>query len=493
MDLRTKLVFTLVAVSLASMLALGALAYGAAAEPLTRRTLRHLSSLAEAKERELEGVFAGWRDRVSLISSRTQLRRSLRAFGASGAPEDREQIRAILEDARAATETVLALSVYDARGELVAADGVAQPDADGGLSVPGDSVAYLGISAPDAGPAAVELGAPLILDGERIGALRASLATDALLDITGNYTGLGETGEAMIVLRGPDGGARILNPVRHEGGGGMGGTARGNGGARGADEGLDPGALALRGEEGLFTEAVTDYRGEPVWASTRLLPELDWGLVVKFDATEELEPLREFRARLLRVGFSLSAFAILAGILLGLHFSRPIHELVAVAHRVRGGDLGARADDRREDELGVLAGAFNEMGVELERRLSLLQEYQRFFDQSRDLMCIAATDGYFKKVNPAFERSLGWTEAELLNRPFLDFVHPDDVPRTIAETEKLKRGIPTISFENRYRLPDGGYRKLLWTCHPEPGTGRLYASARVAAGAPTDGEDPDGC
>lgn len=479
MDLRTKLVFTLVAVSLLGMLALGALAYGSVAEPLNRRTLRQLSSLAEAKELELQNVFEGWRDRVSLIASRTELQRSVEAWGETGDVAERDRIETILAEARLATASVRALAVYDVEGRLVAASGVSDARRDTGAGGFADSVVYLGMSALGSDEPVVQLGAPLVLDGERLGELRAFLATDALRQITGNYTGLGETGEVMIHLRGPDGDRRVLTPVRHASPDGSAAADRG-------ERGTDPGALALAGEEGPFETGVTDYRGESVWAATRLLPDLDWGLVVKFDADEEREPLLEFRDRILRVGFSLSAFAILAGILLGLHLSRPIHDLVEVANRVRSGDLAARADDRREDELGVLAGAFNEMGDELERRMGLLQEYKRFFDHSRDMLCIAGTDGYFKRVNPAFERTLGWPEEALLGRPFADFVHPDDLERTREETEKLGRGIPTVSFENRYRLPDGTYRTLRWTCHPEPETGRLYASARMV-GKPSEG------
>ncbi|UCF21602.1 MAG: PAS domain S-box protein [Gemmatimonadota bacterium] len=118
------------------------------------------------------------------------------------------------------------------------------------------------------------------------------------------------------------------------------------------------------------------------------------------------------------------------------------------------------------------------MAEELERQVTLLHEFQRYFEVSLDMLCIAGTDAYFKRVNPAFERTLGWTEEELLSRPFIDFVHPDDVEATRREIERLSRGIPTVSFENRYRCADGSYKKLLWTTYPEPETGLLYAIAR---------------
>lgn len=88
----------------------------------------------------------------------------------------------------------------------------------------------------------------------------------------------------------------------------------------------------------------------------------------------------------------------------------------------------------------------------------------QFFELSLDMLCIAGTDGYFKQVNHAWERTLGYRRAELCARPFIEFVHPDDRQRTHAVMEQLSCGQPAINFENRYRHRDGAYRWLAWTC-----------------------------
>jgi len=105
--------------------------------------------------------------------------------------------------------------------------------------------------------------------------------------------------------------------------------------------------------------------------------------------------------------------------------------------------------------------------------------FRTFFDLSLDLLCIANTDGYFEALNPAWTRKLGWALEDLKSRPFVDYVHPDDVEATLAEVVKLSQeGYETVSFENRYRTADGQWRWLSWTCGPDQVTGKLYAIAR---------------
>ena len=92
-----------------------------------------------------------------------------------------------------------------------------------------------------------------------------------------------------------------------------------------------------------------------------------------------------------------------------------------------------------------------------------LQEFHDFIDLSLDLFCIAGFDGYLKEVNRAWEVMLGYSREELLSRPYLDFIHPDDRPSTSAAARMVETGQNLINFENRYRGTDGKHHNIFWT------------------------------
>ena len=114
----------------------------------------------------------------------------------------------------------------------------------------------------------------------------------------------------------------------------------------------------------------------------------------------------------------------------------------------------------------------------VQARWQALQERDRFFNLTRDMLCVAGFDGYFKRVNPAWEKALGYTSEEMVAKPFLEFVHPDDREKTKAEAAGLAKGTETVSFENRYLCKDGSYRWLLWTASGMLKEQLIYGSAR---------------
>jgi PAS domain S-box-containing protein len=106
-------------------------------------------------------------------------------------------------------------------------------------------------------------------------------------------------------------------------------------------------------------------------------------------------------------------------------------------------------------------------------------EIQNFFNMSVDLLCVASLDGYFKRVNPAFTNVLGWSAEELVSRPFIDFVHPEDVAATLLEAQKLStEGGNTLHFQNRYRTKSGQFRLFSWVTTADMKNKLLYCVVR---------------
>ncbi len=88
---------------------------------------------------------------------------------------------------------------------------------------------------------------------------------------------------------------------------------------------------------------------------------------------------------------------------------------------------------------------------------------ERFFALSPDMLCVVGTDGYLKLVNPAFEKALGYTQAELLAQPLLTFVHPEDKTLSTNAIQQVTSENPSVYFENRLQRQDGSYQRFVWT------------------------------
>lgn len=107
-----------------------------------------------------------------------------------------------------------------------------------------------------------------------------------------------------------------------------------------------------------------------------------------------------------------------------------------------------------------------------------IPDEDRFFAISIDMLCFLDFNGHFKRLNPAWERILGFTREELMARPFIEFVHPDDRARTLAQNAQVRGGARALAFENRYLCKDGSYRWLRWNAAPDSDHKVIYSVAR---------------
>jgi PAS domain S-box-containing protein len=118
------------------------------------------------------------------------------------------------------------------------------------------------------------------------------------------------------------------------------------------------------------------------------------------------------------------------------------------------------------------------LGRGMLRRRRAERQVDDIFDLSPDLLCVAGLDGELQRVNRAFERTLGYDAAELLSRPVLELVHPDDRARTAEVIGALPETRHVLDFENRLVRADGAVRWLQWNARAMPERGLMYAAAR---------------
>ncbi|WP_374208427.1 nitrate- and nitrite sensing domain-containing protein [Streptomyces lincolnensis] len=227
---------------------------------------------------------------------------------------------------------------------------------------------------------------------------------------------------------------------------------------------------------------------------------------------------------------SLAVLAVVTVLALTLRRSitRPLGEVSAGARALSSGDLSYDIRYAGRDELGDVADTFRELRVTTERlageiramnkaiddnrlehradvasfdgtwaqllggmngtmasfsaahgrRRKAEQELESIFNLSLDLLCISGLDGYFKRVNPAFQRTLGYPVDALLAKPFVAFVHEEDRAGTRETFLRLESGADVIEFENRYLRADGTECWLQWSARPVPEEGLIYAAAR---------------
>lgn len=141
--------------------------------------------------------------------------------------------------------------------------------------------------------------------------------------------------------------------------------------------------------------------------------------------------------------------------------------------------LKKKSDLSEDQEMGlkILSGGIVSLLYDRKKNVDL-RHFEKIFQLSSDLVCLAGNDGFFKKINPSFQKILGWESDVLLNETFFNYIHPEDIEKTSLEIQKLSEGIPTINFIVRFKTTTGSFKFIQWTASPEPESGTIFAIGR---------------
>ncbi|MEW6488040.1 MAG: HAMP domain-containing protein, partial [Thermodesulfobacteriota bacterium] len=343
------------------VLGVSALAYFVSKTALTRQTHHHLQSVSAVQQARVSHLIQQNQERVRLVSSRTQLRRSVRTYLHGGAPDEAVRIRQILADAAGS------LPVLEG-AQVLTLDGASLLGSSAGAELTGEELsrelARLGQAGEVTGRFQLEssglrefLAGPLVLEGETLAVLLIAKSAGDYLELVGDTAGLGETGEILLLQRDAQGNALLLLPTRHDPEAGLRRVV-----------GAETDAVCVQAGDGGGRPrllAGSDYRGRRVLAASAEIPETGWTVLVKMDESEALAPV--VRLRNLMAGAAL--LASLAGWLVALRlsggFAGPIEALTRAAERISGGGASERAAPSGIEEIDTLAGAFGSMAERL--------------------------------------------------------------------------------------------------------------------------------
>ncbi len=422
---RAKTTATLIGVATAGITLLGGIAFFSGRAALHEAALSHLEAIANTQVRALSQLMGAYRRTVAQIAGRADLQRALLDYlDAPAVPPARAGD--ILRAAAVPAQLVRGIELLTLEGRVVAATHPVDPGdprpspevlrrAAEGFELQG-VVRRAGQRLAIAGPVSVA--------GEVRGLVRVEMDPGELFAVVNDHTGLGATGETVLAHRDETGAVVFLTPTRRDP-------------HATSTEPVTPSrtdvamSLALRGEQGVWSEGIVDHTGEPVVAVTRHLPGPDWGLVATMHIGEIERPIRHLLLALAGGGTLVIVLLGLVSHRLASHLSAPLQEVGEVAARIERGDWDARVTIETDDEFGALGRRINRMAAQLSVTVQKLwadnearvrsdessraeARFRLAVDASPAAMLMVNPRGRLVLANRAAEALFGYTRDELL-------------------------------------------------------------------------------
>lgn len=374
----------------------------------------HLISVQSIQTHRVETFVKHVEDRLNLISSRTQLRISLRDYLKEGGQTKVDKITRILRDAISTISSDHSVSIYDPTGIFVASTHGWKIDSGSRL----EENEYRKISAfilrsnglDEKKQLLLKAYIPIIFDEDLLGFLVADFSGNELYEIASDYAGLGVTGETLIAEILDNGDSRYLTPLRFD--------------AHAAYRRVVPSsdhrspiihAVYGRSE---FHDALMDYRGEEVFSSSVFIPETNWGVSVKIDRTEANKPFYDLLYLLVAIVVGTTLFSVLLSYWLARGITRPIDHLTRVARSLKKGErnLNIVHEMARDIETTQLSEALE----------NIISELLETFDSAANGMLIINSDGKIQRVNSALCDMFGFKPREVVGKP-IEVLMPSDI------------------------------------------------------------------
>ncbi|WP_417454668.1 response regulator [Kiloniella sp.] len=366
----------------------------------------NLSAVSLIAKKRVLAVVDRVQDNTALIASRTQMRVSLDKWNRTKEQQHKDKITKILKDAQGNMRRLEAIEVFDLVGKKVATTAPVEAP-DDAFHIPEKDYA---VRLVNKGGGVVQSAARLIQDGRVIGYISVEFKADFLSDLIEDRSGLGLTGEWLIAVRTSNGDALVVVPLRHDP------DAAFN--RKVSKENIQtPITQALLGNETIL-RGVADYRNKPVRAFTRIIPEFEWGLVVKIDEAEVNASYDNANQSLIWLVGLVALISVVAGIVIAYFIARPIDHLKLMTKRLASGEFDVPPVTKGWQEAKELSQSFQDMAGSLEnlnenlnqlvfkRTGDLKKANQVLEDKNKTLDALALKEQQANKVKSEFLASM---------------------------------------------------------------------------------------
>jgi len=367
MRLQTRLTLAILLIALLPLGVLSLVLYANYRDDLTAAVLDHLQSTASVQQARVSGILDRNAERLALVASRTQLRLSLQRYLQEPDPADQARMTRILRDAVRSIDGLVAITVYDIGGQPVATtagEPPGRPPPDPALLARARGGAFVDhIVRSEAGQPHAHLAGPMFLDGAVLGVIVIEARLQTLVAALADSSGLGLTGETVLVRAVAPREYQFLAPTRFF-----------------PEATLTTFVLAQPGDEpcdpflGAVETECVDYRGRAVFAAGRRIPGTDWALAAKMDRGEVLAHLNRTVMLTVLLVLALSALIVVVTLRFARRLSTPLVDLARATDDLARGDYNRRVPVRSHDEVGTLARGFNAMADRVAAAHTGLQE-----------------------------------------------------------------------------------------------------------------------
>ena len=369
MSIRYKIMLILLLLALSTHFVITTTYYHYSQKAIKAEAINHLESMANVQKERVKTFINNNFEKLRLINSRTQLRRSLKQYNQTSDADALNLVKKIIADAIQSAQSIEDIFVISLDGETIASVKNKHPHhshKDHPLFLEAmyrQSVQYY-IDENDLASTKILFSAPLELDGELIGVIAMQVDMDNLNKYLRDYTGLGMSGEVLMAMDYKDNKMLFFTPLRFKKSPLL---------VKKDSEAAKSMNLALQHTETTLDDAL-DYRNEPVIAATSYLSELDFGIVVKMDKSEVFKTSYDLKVLILTLIIGLVLLVIIVSIFLANMITKPVINITEAATMISQGDYQKRILALSNDELGQLANALNEMAERLILSNQILEE-----------------------------------------------------------------------------------------------------------------------